>query len=126
MSALTFQSRIMAKIATQILGGSGSTNSPEPEEIKEAGIRVYKPQLTPSNGLRSEKPIRRPNGPNRTFHRYCSELWAIKATRTSRCPYCKQPIIPGDEISLFEKVHGWAHLSHAVNQEATMPENVRL
>jgi len=108
--------QVMAKIATQILGGSGSTNSPEPEEIKEAGIQIYKPQLTPSNGLRSEKPIRRPSGPNRSFHRYCAELWSIQAKRASRCSYCKEAIQPGDEITLFETVGGWCHLHHATDE----------
>ena len=122
LSALTAQ-RTFAKIVSQVLT-IGNTNSPEPEELK--GIRVYKPQLTPSNGLRSEKPIRRPSGPNRTFHRYCAELWSISAKRPSICPYCKQAVNPGDEITLFEKMGGWSHLYHATDQEATMPEIMRL
>ena len=123
MSALTLQ-KTLAKISSQVLTGIGITNSPEPEELKE--IRVYKPQLTPSNGLRSEKPIRRPSGPNRTFQRYCPELWSIEAKRPSICPYCKQTVNLGEEITLFEKVGGWCHLYHATDQEATMPGNVRL
>ena len=124
MSALTLQ-RTFAKITSQVLT-IGNTNSPEPEEIKESGIHVYKPQVTPSNGLRSETPIRRPSGPNRTFQRYCPELWSIQAKRPSVCPYCKQAVNPGDEIMLFEKMGGWCHLYHATDQETTMPENVRL
>ncbi|MCJ7505584.1 hypothetical protein MUP05_03810 [Candidatus Bathyarchaeota archaeon] len=121
-SALTLQ-KTFAKISSQVLTGIGITNSPEPEELKE--IRVRKPEVTPSNGLRCEKPIRRQT-PNETFHRYCAELWSIRAKRPSVCPYCKQTVNPGDEITLFEKVGGWSHLYHATDQEATMPETMRL
>jgi len=115
--------KTIAKVTEQ-LRGSGSTNTPEPEELK--GIRVYKPQVTPSNGLRSEPPIRKRETPNQTFHRYCTELWSIKASRTSICPYCKRPIQIGEEITVFAKVRGWSHLSHAVDEELVMQEVKRL
>ena len=117
---MSFPLAVLGKVMEQLRGPS-CTNTP----AKESGIRVYKPQLSPVNGLRCEKPVRKPQ-PNRTFHRYCTELWSIKAARASLCPYCKQSIQPGEEITLFEKVGGWSHLHHATQEEALMPQNRRL
>jgi len=114
--------KTLVKISEQ-LKGSGNTNTPEPEELKE--VRVKGKAIHPNNGLVCEKPIRR-STPNRTFHRYCSELWSIKANRMSLCPYCKQPIAPGDEITLFSTVPGWSHLFHATDEQVAMPGVQRL
>jgi hypothetical protein len=113
---------VMQKVANEVLYGSGNTNTPEPEELR--GLKETRLEVRPVNGLHSVKPIRRRQAPNRTFHRYCPELWSIRANRLSVCPYCRQAIKPGDEITLFESVEGWAHLSHAVSE--AMPNTRRL
>jgi len=114
----------LGKVMEQ-LRGPGCTNTPEPEEIKESGIREYKPQVHPNNALISVKPIRQ-RRPNRTFQRYCPELWSIIATRLSVCPHCKGAIRPGEEITLFEKVPGWSHLFHATDEVLVLSNNRRL
>ena len=106
---------------TEQLKGPGCTNSPEPSELK--GIRAYKPQVTPVNGLRSEPPIRRQT-PNKSFHRYGPELWSIVAQRSSLCPFCQKEIQAGQLITVFETVGGWSHLEHALTE--AMPGNARL
>lgn len=113
---------ILQKMANEVLHGSGNTNTPEPEELE--GLKETRLEVRPTNGLRSIKPIRRRQAPNRTFHRYCPELWAIRAAHLSVCPYCRQAIRPGDEITLFDSVQGWAHLSHAVTE--ALPDTGRL
>ena len=114
--------KIFVKVSEQ-LKGSGNTNTPEREELKEVSVKGK--AIHPTNGLVCEKPIRR-STPNRTFHRYCAELWSIEAARTSLCPYCKQAIQPGDEITLFAKVPGWSHLHHATDEAVVMPGVQRL
>jgi hypothetical protein len=111
---------ILQKLANEVLHGSGNTNTPEPEDLKEEGLKEIRVEIHPTNGLRSTKPIPNRNRPNRTFHRYCSELWSIRAGRVSVCPYCKQAISPGEEITLFDSQSTWSHLYHATTEAAPL------
>lgn len=114
---------VLQKVAESVLHGSGNTNTPEPEELK--GLRDYRPQVHPNNDLTCVKPIRQ-RTPNRTFQRYCPELWSIRATRLSVCPRCKGAIRPGEEITLFNKIPGWSHLHHATDEGLVMSDTQRL
>ena len=107
-------SAILQKLLPEILNDTGIVTTPELEEIK--GIKEYKPELHPSNGLVCAKPVPNRNHPNATFHRYGPELWSILAHRSGVCMMCKQEIRPGEEITLFEGKLSWMHLRHAVDE----------
>jgi len=93
---------------------SGSLNTPEPEELRE--IHPSQPAVKASGNLHSIKAKRQSADGNRTFHKYAGDLWSIEAGKRSRCSLCPDPIIPGQEITLFETAQGWAHFIHAVDQ----------
>ena len=114
--------KIFVKVSEQ-LKGSGCTNTPEREELKEVSVKGK--AIHPTNGLTCVKPIRK-SRPNVSFHRYSDQLWSIVAQRSSPCGYCDQRIDVGDEITLFNGVSTWAHLAHAVDEQAAMPGNARL
>jgi hypothetical protein len=113
-------SALATKISEEVRLGSGSTNTPEPEELKE--VYPQKKDIAPvSPEFECVKPIRNPNRLNRTFHRYTAELWSIRAGKYGLCPVCKRAIVPREEITLFKKAMlSWAHFSHALDEARTL------
>ena len=108
-------SALETKMSEEVRLGSGSTNTPEPYELKE--VKPQKKDIAPiSPEFQCVKLVKNPYHPNRTFHRYSPELWSIRAMKYGRCPICKHPIMPREEITLFKKSLNWAHFSHALDQ----------
>ena len=103
---------MLSKVADEILHGSGIGITPEPEEL--LGITTNRPDVHPTHNIVCIKPVRR-SRPNPSFHRYSAELWSIEAMRSSKCPMCGKPIMPGEEITLFDGVPNWSHFSHAID-----------
>lgn len=93
---------------------SGCMNTPEPEELTE--IKASPPCVKANSDLHSIKAKLQRRGGNPTFHKYTGDLWSIRASRPSPCALCADPIERGQEITLFNGRHGWAHMSHAVDQ----------
>ena len=109
-------SLVLQKIVNEVLHGSGCTNTPEPEEVKEEGLRAVKLQVTAV--IPCVKPRPNPGRFNRTFHRYGPDLWSIKAHREGVCSICKQAISVNQEITLLEKSAFWAHFNHAIDESS--------
>ena len=107
---------IFQKVASEVLRGSGNTNSPEPEELAE--IRVEPVRVKTNGKLHSIQARLQRRGGNRTFHKYAGDLWSIRANRRGLCVVCGDRILVNEEITLFAEGQGWAHMNHAVDQPA--------
>ena len=110
-------SALETKMSEEVRLGSGVTNTPEPEELKEMGRVPQREEMVPlSPEFVCQKPIRNPNRPNKSFHRYNDQLWSIRAMKYGRCSLCKKAIMPRQEITLVKKSVTWVHFDHSVSQ----------